>query len=160
MHAALIVFASLFTNITPPPTDVALASCGTSSAIRTAEIRLTAPRDERIPGLLDELLQQSDGAACLLESEVLINLHHSGYARDQVATAFVAGLNAHEGDVKGRAHLLVAKVRDADPLGYDEIIRRAEDARGMGRDLDKAPVPLPRSLAERINQPVAPLAAR
>lgn len=159
MHAALIVLASLFTDVTPPPTDVALAGCTTPSAIRTAEIRLTAADDARMPGLLDELLHQADGATCLLESEVLLNLHHNAHVRDQVATAFIAGLNAPAADVKGRAQLLVSKVRVADPVGYDEIMRRAEDARGLWRNLDKAPLPLPRSLAERMG-PVQPLASR
>ena len=142
MHAALIVLASLFTDVTPPPTELVLAGCTTSSAIRAAEIRLTSPHDARMPVLLDELLRNSDGALCLLESEVLVQLHQSGRARELVTQAFVAGLNVQDAPAKGRAWMLAARIRVADPGAYDEIVRRAEDARGVWRELGRDPMPL------------------
>ncbi len=125
MHAALFTLSQLIatTTPTPTPTEVVLHGCGLSSAIRVAELRLTPAGDARAATLLDTILAERDGAACLVESNVLVELHQAGTAPDLVRRALDRGLVSPDQAIAERAGTLLGRIRDLDPSAYDELVR-------------------------------------
>jgi hypothetical protein len=128
MYAALFIVAQLVT--TPAPRQTVLDGCNTMSAIRAAEIRLMAPEHPRTKVLLDEILREPDGAVCLLESDVLVDLHRVRAHGDLVARALADGLSPARPHVAWRAHEVIGRIGRVDPGGFAELVRRIDVLRG------------------------------
>lgn len=132
MHTVLIVLASLISNSTPAPAAVltpgpmVLDGCNTQSAIRTAEIRLMPIDHPRTRELLDELLDKPDGAICLMESNVLVDLHRAKNNGALVARALAANLSSGKPHLVARAQELVAAIGRSEPSGFGKLLRRIE----------------------------------
>lgn len=128
MYAALAFVAHVIAA-TPAPTQVVLEGCNTASAIRVAEIRLTSPEDVRMRSLLDLALRHDDAATCLVESDVLVDIHKAGHDKDLVMKALDRGL-ASAPHVAARAGEVAAKIRVFDPAAYDELVRKGDKTSG------------------------------
>lgn len=141
MFAALFIVSTLTAHTAPAPTQTVLAGCSTASAIRAAEIRLTAPDATNMRDLLGDILAERDGAACLLESDVLVSLYRSGANKDLVGSALAIGLASDDAAVSRRADAVAGQVRDFDPAGYDDVLRKIDGKRGSWRSFGTGPAP-------------------
>ena len=167
MHAALVLVAQVIANSNPAPMPLVLDGCNTASAIRAAEIREMSVRDNDTLANVADLLLEKDGAICLMESEVLVDLFAAHPGSDIVAHTLVQGLGSDMPHIAARAAELVVKIGFADTDGYGRLLRRADVSKTAWRALRIELDQLPRSprqsvlvlLTDRL-APVARAAAR
>jgi len=132
MYAALFVLAQVIANPAPESPRVVLDGCNTASAVRTAEIRLMPAAHPHNRVLMNELLHEKDGATCLFETDVILDLHLSGKHDGVVARAFAAGLDSAP-HVAERAHELLGKAGTIDPNRFGALLRRIDSLRNTAR---------------------------
>jgi len=135
MHAVFVVLASLISNSTPIPAltqgPMVLDGCSTQSAIRTAEICLMPIDHPRTREFIGELLGKDDGAICMMESSLLVDLHRAKNNGPLVARALAWNLASGKPHLIDRAHELVAQIGKSEPTGFGKLLRRIEINRSL-----------------------------
>jgi len=128
MHAALVVLAHVISNATPAPapTTVVLDGCNTASAVRAAEIGTMRPGHADTVAAVADLLLEKDGAICLLESDVLVDVYRAQPKSDIAPRALVGALASNVPHVARRAAELVSGLGLEDPKAFDRLLRRDE----------------------------------
>jgi len=154
MLSALVVVATLVSAPAPAPAHIPLVldGCNTASAIRAAQVReMKLGRPDTLAEVAD-LLLEPDGAICLMESEVLVDLHRAQKGTEIIARTLVVGLSSERAHVARRAAQLIVEIGRVDTksmstlLMRDEMTRRAWDVLRTAID-DLAPSAKKSSLA-------------
>ncbi|MFO0750542.1 MAG: hypothetical protein U1F43_33465 [Myxococcota bacterium] len=124
MHALLLVANVIAMHTTEMP--LVLDGCNTASAVRAAEIREMAPEDPNTLASIADLLLEPDGATCLMESWVLVNVYRAQPGSEIVAHTLVSGLASSQPHIAARAARLVRVLGVADPKAFLNLIHRRE----------------------------------
>ena len=129
MHALLLV-ANVIALHTVETPRLVLDGCNTASSERAAHI---ATMDPAAPATLVEvvdLLEEPDGAICLMESWTLVKLYHAQpAARGWVASTLAWGLtDVAAPHLTARAARLTRVLGVGDADAFDAIVRRVEDS--------------------------------
>ncbi|MCC6622491.1 MAG: hypothetical protein IT385_14600 [Deltaproteobacteria bacterium] len=125
MLSALII-ATFVSSPAPAPLPLVLDGCNTASAIRAAHIREMAPGKSDTLAAVADLLLEEDGAICLMESDVLVDLFRAQKNTDIIARTLVVGLASDRPHVAARAGQLITRIGLVDAKGFARLLTRDE----------------------------------
>lgn len=133
MHALAIlanVISLQTADLKANDVPLVLDGCNTASALLAADIREMPVGDESTLASVADLLLEPDGATCLMESWVLVDLYKAHPDSEIIAHTLVAGLASDKPHIAARAARLVRVLGVADPKGFIELIHRREMTTG------------------------------
>jgi len=139
---ALVLIAHVIASH-PGHAPAPIAGCSITSAERAAVIDRMDPADDDTLAAVADLLLEPDGASCLLDTWVLVEVAHAAPTSAIAPRALAVALASDRPAVAARAARLLRVLGVADPAAFGRVVRRAEIDQGalvvLGQELAAMP---------------------